>query len=296
LPLSGEVTLSPLEYDRPGVEKQDREGQLPLRSLFITLDAEEDLGTESRKKTYRGITEGLALFFDLLDDLGARATFFFTGEVAQAFPDVLKEAGKKHEIGCHGINHKAISEFQITERRTYLTQNLGIFQEIQGFRPFGFRAVDFIVDNCLFELLEERGFVYDSSVLSAYPRFRLYRGFEGNAPQHPYHPSHENYRKMGSHAILEMPIPTIPMINSPWSGTWIRTFGASLYRLSVLIFKPTYILIAVHSWDFTNLEGRTRYSRNSGKAFAKILRDLLSFFHQRDYDFLTLTEGSKIYQ
>ena len=44
---------------------------------------------------------------DALDRAGVRATFFITGECAQANPDVVRDiAARGHEIGGHGFSHR----------------------------------------------------------------------------------------------------------------------------------------------------------------------------------------------
>jgi len=266
------------------------------KKFFVTIDIENDLGTVSEEKTFRGINEGLSLFLEILDDLNVSATFFFVGEVAENFPEVVKEVNKRHEVACHGLYHEVITKLDVTTRYRYVNRNVRIIQEITNRKPLGFRAVNFVTDNNIFSMLDELDFKYDSSVLPAYPLFRKYEGFKGKAPNLPYNPSRSNYRKAGDLKIIEMPVSVLPIFNLPWVGTHIRMRGKSIYKLSASLYKPSYILLVLHSWDFIELKGKTSYSRNSGKVFAKILKDLLLYLIEKGYIFPTLTEGSTFYQ
>lgn len=44
-----------------------------------------------------------------------------------------------------------------------------------------------------------------------------------------------------------------------------------------------------------DLRGKTLYSRNSGKVFLNIFKDLILFLTEKGYAFKTLSEGSKLY-
>ena len=264
--------------------------------FFITVDVEEDLGCDgSEPKVFEGVTKGLPALLEILDTFHVPATFFTTGEVAARYPEIVCELHEhNHEIACHGLFHRIIKEFDIPTNRQYILENVKIINELVGKKPCGYRAVNNVVDNNFMNLLNELGFNYDASVLSGYPPFKRYAGFEGATPKIPYHPNRNDYKRKGDNQILEMPISAIPIINTPWVATWIRTIGKSFYKFSASISKPTYVMFVLHSWDFINLKGKTAHSRCSGEYFKKIMYDLLDFFYSNDYKFLTSIDGSKI--
>ena len=49
--------------------------------------------------------------FTLLDELGARATFFVLGMTAERYPDLVREiAARGHELASHGYTHHRVHE------------------------------------------------------------------------------------------------------------------------------------------------------------------------------------------
>ena len=54
---------------------------------------------------------------DLYDRYGIRATFFFTGHIANLFPEIVKMViPYGHEIGSHGLTHEVDKAFDILRR------------------------------------------------------------------------------------------------------------------------------------------------------------------------------------
>ena len=93
-----------------------------------------------------------------------------------------------------------------------------------------------------------------------------------------------------------MPISSINILNFPWNGSWIRFFGKELYKKSILLYHPKYILLNLHSWDFVPLKSRKIFSRNSGIKFKKMLKDLFLYCISKDYIFMTITECINYYK
>jgi hypothetical protein len=263
------------------------------KSFLVSIDIEEDLPIFGRERSFEGVTQGVPIFLDLMGEFGVPATLFFTGEVAQMFPDLLKQVDSKHEVGCHGLFHESI-----IGKGASLVENLDeckiIFKKIANREILGFRAFSFILDSSLTKILEQLNFEYDSSVLSSYPIVKPYAGFKGKAPRLPYHPSYNDYRTQGDSRLMEMPVPALPLICFPWSGTWMRVFGNKLYKLSVSLNNDEYILLALHSWDFIKMRKRSIISHNSGEPFTNILRDIFSFFLDHGYEFRILLEEKRL--
>src|SRR5665647_734907 len=93
--------------------------------IFVTVDVEEDLGIGARSPlTFEGIIQGLPSFFDILDSLNINATFFTTGEVGLKFPEIIKELDRHHELACHGLWHRIITEFDLKTNRAHIIQNV----------------------------------------------------------------------------------------------------------------------------------------------------------------------------
>jgi polysaccharide deacetylase family protein (PEP-CTERM system associated) len=112
---------------------------------------------------------------DLLEELGARATFFVLGMAARAHPELpgmILERG--HEIACHGDAHIPVHSQSPEEFARDLRQAKATIEEVTGRKPAGYRAPAFsITRDCpwAYEVLVQEGFVYDSSQHDS-PRIR----------------------------------------------------------------------------------------------------------------------------
>jgi polysaccharide deacetylase family protein (PEP-CTERM system associated) len=123
---------------------------------------------------------------DLLDEVGARATFFVLGMAARSHPGLVEEiAARGHELGSHGDAHRPIFDQTPEEFRADLVAGVEAIQAVAGQTPRGYRAPAFsLTRNCAwaFDVLAEVGFEYDASMYDS-PRLR-HRITP--VPQHPY--------------------------------------------------------------------------------------------------------------
>jgi hypothetical protein len=59
------------------------------------------------------VERNLDLILRLLDEAGARATFFTLGWIAERFPEVVRRiAAAGHEIASHGYAHSRVDELE----------------------------------------------------------------------------------------------------------------------------------------------------------------------------------------
>jgi len=134
-------------------------------------------------KTVVGSTHRL---LDVLDEAGVRATFFVLGNVAEAYPGLVREVVRRgHEVGSHTHSHALISDLEPAAFRADVERSLAGLQDLTGQPVLGFRAPEFSVGHLrhwCFEILAELGFRYDSSV---FPLPRARYGIP-EAPRHPF--------------------------------------------------------------------------------------------------------------
>ena len=103
----------------------------------------------------------------LLDELGARATFFVLGMAARAHPGLLApivEAG--HEIACHGDAHRLVHSQTRDEFAADLRAARATIEDLTGQTPAGYRAPAFSITRAsdwAYEVLAGEGFLYDAS-------------------------------------------------------------------------------------------------------------------------------------
>jgi polysaccharide deacetylase family protein (PEP-CTERM system associated) len=103
----------------------------------------------------------------LLDELGARATFFVLGMTAERYPDLVREAAARgHELACHGYAHERVHDQSREAFRADLERGLEAVEAASGVRAGGYRAPAFSITRdtpWAYEVLAEAGIEYDSS-------------------------------------------------------------------------------------------------------------------------------------
>jgi len=108
----------------------------------------------------------------ILNDVNVKATFFVMGWVAEKHPEIIKDILQHgHEIGCHSYLHRKVYELSPAEFRKDTRKAKEILEKITNTEVVGYRAPSYsITKNSLWALniLEEEGFLYDSSVFPIY--------------------------------------------------------------------------------------------------------------------------------
>ena len=129
---------------------------------------------------------GLPRILELLDTHQIPATFFVPGHTAHRYPAAVRrivEAG--HEIAHHGYLHEQPTALTLAQEIEALDRGLQALAEVAGVRPVGYRAPMWDLSWRTPELLLERGFLYDSSLMDA---------------DHPYELA------VGDGSVVEIPI------------------------------------------------------------------------------------------
>ena len=110
---------------------------------------------------------GVPRILDLLDDYRIRASFFIPGYVAENHPDMVREVVRRgHEVGHHRYMHEPPSSLGPEEDEgAILDRGTRILQELTGRRPLGYRSPSWELSERSLDLLAQRGFVYDSSLM-----------------------------------------------------------------------------------------------------------------------------------
>lgn len=105
---------------------------------------------------------------DLLRDVGGKATFFFLGNVAEAYPELVRRAADEgHEIGVHGDNHDYVSDMTEPEFRQEISTAMSKIFAAGAAAVAGHRATAFSISRknlWALNTLRELGLAYDSSI------------------------------------------------------------------------------------------------------------------------------------
>lgn len=162
----------------------------------------------------------------LFDRHEIRATFFVLGEVASFYPELVREIHERgHEVACHGLRHVDLTELDRDSFASELKQARETLEQLTGAPVKGYRAPNLIVEPWALDVLEELGFMYDSSVCPSRPLSGKYEGYRG-APQNPYRLGHGSVSEPGTRELVELPIPSFPVLRLPAaSGIMTRVLG-----------------------------------------------------------------------
>jgi peptidoglycan/xylan/chitin deacetylase (PgdA/CDA1 family) len=113
-----------------------------------------------------GARVGVPRVLGLLERYGVRATFFVPGHTVESFPqETAAILGRGHEIGHHSYAHVDPSGQSREEERADMERALDVLDRI-GVRPLGFRSPSADLSESTLELVEEHGFLYDSSLMA----------------------------------------------------------------------------------------------------------------------------------
>ncbi len=110
-------------------------------------------------------------YLEFLAEIGMRATFFTTGDVARRYPQLIRDIlGAGHELGCHTSDHLPLDRHTPESFREDILRCLDDFAAAGAGPCTGFRApIGSLIKKTrwAYEILGELGFTYSSSVLPA---------------------------------------------------------------------------------------------------------------------------------
>jgi peptidoglycan-N-acetylglucosamine deacetylase len=224
--------------------------------------------------------------------LPVQATFFVLGWIAKRLPDLVREIySRGHEVASHGYDHYLCGNQEKNHFRKDLIDSRRLLEDIIGKRVYGYRAPSFSVTNDILGIIEECGYLYDSS----------YNSFSINKR---YGKLHLNGKvkdgilyKM-SDKFYELPISNLGIGRRilPWGGGgYFRIIPSRVFykgARSILKYQTGY-LFYLHPWEmdpiqptvnFAKLFYRIRHYTNLKKTSTK-LSNFINHF--QDCDFLT---------
>jgi peptidoglycan/xylan/chitin deacetylase (PgdA/CDA1 family) len=133
-----------------------------MLEVSLGIDVEPDcppyLATQ-----YRGVEDGLPRILDALDRAGVPTTCFCTGEVAARYPQRVDDLLRRgHELASHGYSHRPFDTLSLEEARQDISAAADVLRSF-GVPVTSFRAPNLRFPDRYLHLLEERGFLVDSS-------------------------------------------------------------------------------------------------------------------------------------
>lgn len=260
-----------------------------MKPLFLfSVDVEEfDVDPPGRPFRRTPLPGLLDIYVRWLQD--RKATFFVVGEVARRFPDAIRalhDAG--HELACHTDSHRRLDEMTPEALRGDLERNCeAILAAAPSAEITGFRAPVLSMTPSTawaYEVLENLGFAYSSSVLSAKNPLYGWPGF-GALP-----------RRFGR--VLELPVTMgrFGPLQVPFAaGTYFRCLPAwwvmRCFRACALAGRP--VLGYFHPYDIDTAQ---EWVMNRGVRRNPLMNALLYLNRHQTISRLNLTlqEGFRI--
>jgi peptidoglycan-N-acetylglucosamine deacetylase len=167
-----------------------------------------------------GANVGIGRVLDLLREKDVNATFFVPAHTAVSFPrQTSRIIEEGHEIGVHGYCHETPVGYTREAEADLLDRSIAKLRTVLGkdFTPIGYRSPAWDLSADSVELLVQRGFLYDSSMMA--DDFTPYRARSGDKVNDEAFVPGEVTR------LIEMPVawelddfPYFTFINKPLFG------------------------------------------------------------------------------
>ena len=300
------------------------------KSCLITNDVETTSIWHNRLRDQTGervLKEGMPKLLNLYQRYGIKSTFFFTGNIAQKFPEVVRMVlPYGQEVGCHGLTHEVDQAFDLLsygQQCEHLRKAKDILETITGEKVISFRAPALRVNRDTARALAETGFRIDSSVSSQ--RFDMFLSFGSVkklkwliSPRLPYRTQADNLFRRGAGPIVEVPVSACVM---PYIGTTLRMFPAGtillrkvLHAESLMNAKPIVFLTHPNelireddmlsggverrggnlvSYLLGDVVRRKLKLNNLGQEAEALLSREIQFFKEKGYRFFAVKEYAK---
>ena len=261
----------------------------PGKQFYFTIDCDWVPGSQV----------GLTALLDCCDRLRVKATIFFAGRFAEAYPDLVREClHRGHQLGTHGWAHGGLEEdedFRVAsyeQQRQWIRRATDAVEKASGVRPVVFRAPNLWISETTLRVLEEEGYHYDSSVPAR--RFDMgigrvhYVKYFG-APRDPYRPSRHNLNHPGDSSIVEVP-PSSCLF--PINLATLRTVGLGRFQRMIRWIgqRTRHLVFYCHPSEFV-LSTEQEFPRSMSKWNQKgmgpdnlmLVDDLLAHVHEVGY-------------
>ncbi len=230
-----------------------------------------------------------------------KATYFSLGWIAEKVPHLIREIhARGHEVASHGYYHRLNNKQSPQDLRIDLSDSKKLLEDIIGASVYGYRAPNFAVNDEILKIIEECGYLYDSSFNS----FSMH-GRYGHVNLAQKDKTGIAVRISGN--FWELPISNLSVGNYaiPWGGgAYFRLIPFRLFRLGVKsnLQKQNAYLFYIHPWELdpqqprvknVSIFTRFRHYSNLSRAESKLSSFIGSF---RESCFITCHQYLRIHQ
>jgi polysaccharide deacetylase family protein (PEP-CTERM system associated) len=185
---------------------------------------------------------------NLLDETHNRATFFVYGWIAEKFPSLIRSIVERgHEVATRGYRPESLDRATRNSFTNDLEKSRTILEGILGKQVLGFRLGEGWLrphELWVLDVLAERGFVYDSSIV---PLFGRYVGEHSRRTVH--------HAMTANGPLTEWPISTTTLFGVPipiGGGNWVRQLPKRFIDCAIEAWnheQPAPLVMYFHTWE-----------------------------------------------
>lgn len=255
------------------------------KAFALTLDLEPEHAGLIKKYEIFKDKAAIERLLDLLHSFNVKITVFVVAQLLESHPDIialLENYPCEFEIHSYSHNHAACSPREEIEKarkayRDYFHKD-----------PKGYRAPCGRISKETIRLLEENGFLYDSSVFPSYYPNPLRYLF-----------SNKDIHYINGSGLMEIPLSSITPFRLTLSLSYLKLLGIDAYRWMMNAFTlPEVICFNTHLHDFIVDEDTIRklpafwrfvYSRNKFKGIEYFV-EFMNVIKKREYEFYFMSE------
>lgn len=202
------------------------------------------------------IAANTAATLDLLDEVGARATFFVNGWIAERQPAVVAEVAERgHEVASKGYRHRSLAQMSGDAFAEDAVRAKAAVERASGQRVHGYRIAHGMpgpADLRMLERLRAAGYRYDSSVRPFAHRF-------SDALQRRVYKVHG-----GPPTFWEVPLSSIRVGGLAFpiaGGNFLRQLPEALITRAMAAWDaavPAPLVVYFHVWELDPAQPRVR--------------------------------------
>jgi hypothetical protein len=228
-----------------------------ITSVSIDLDeihhyfAIHGLPVAPTAAVHAGYDVALGRAVDFAAAHGVPLTLFAVGadlDRPESAKALARAASRGHEVENHSYGHRYdLTRLDRAAMARDVEDGAMAIARVTGRTPAGFRAPGYTVTDALFDVLEEVGVAFDSSVFPCPPYYLAKAAAMGamrlrgrvsrsildtprvlGAPRRPYRPGRSWHRRGKRRSFVELPVTVTPVVGLPFFGTSIGLGGPSV--------------------------------------------------------------------
>jgi polysaccharide deacetylase family protein (PEP-CTERM system associated) len=226
-------------------------------SILLTIDVEDWFQVENFKRCIPfkswsmcelRVEKNTAQLLDVFERVGVKTTFFVLGWIAECLPNLVREIQScGHEVASHGYYHNLCNQGSSENLKNDLCDSKKLLEDITGLPICGYRAPSFSINPDILKIIEECGYLYDSSFNS----FDMHSRY--GEVDLSIHGKNGIAAKI-SDSFYELPISNLKLGNRifPWGGGgYFRLTPFPMFKLGVqsILKKEKAYLFYLHPWE-----------------------------------------------